>query len=300
MGDNYNGFRILGTNDDYIKHYGGELVDGHLNTQQMQAVLGSQVAAKFHHKLGDKIIGAHGLVNSDDLHTQFPYTVVGILKPTGTVLDRLVITPVESVWHVHEVPDADNPEEIAYKKEHPGKELTAMLISYRSPLAASLLPRMINKNSTMQAASPAFETARLVSLLGAGTETIRAFGILIIVLGVLIMFINLYNAMNERKYDLALMKSLGGTRGKLFNISLTESLILSIGGAILGIILSFIFIKIIAGYIAKSKNVEIATNINNEAMFYVLAASVVLAIIASLIPAIKVYSIDVFKTLTSR
>ncbi len=300
LGDNYNGHRIVGTNVDYIKHYNGELAQGRFYNQQMEAVLGSQVAARNHNKIGDKIVGAHGLVNSDDLHSDFPYTIVGILKPTGTVLDRVVLTPVESVWHVHEHPDADNPEEIAYKKDHPGNELTALLISYRSPLAASLLPRFVNKNSSMQAASPAYETARLMSLMGEGTETIKAFGLLIIALGVLIMFINLYNSMNERKYDLALMRSLGGTKAKLFKISLTESLILALSGAVLGIGLSYISINLVNGYIASTKNIQLASEIDQQAALYVVGASVVIAFVASLIPAIKVYSIDVFKTLSSR
>ena len=300
LGDNFNGHRIVGTNTDYIKHYGGELAEGHFNNQQMEAVLGSEVAKKNHSKLGDKIVGAHGLVNSDDLHSDFPYTVVGILKPTSTVLDRIVITPVESVWHVHEHPDADNPEEVSYKKEHPGNELTALLITYRSPLAASLLPRFVNKNSSMQSASPAYETARLISLIGVGTETIRAFGLLIICLGLLIMFINLYNSMNERKYDLALMRSLGGSRFKLFGISLTESLIVSITGAILGILLSYVLMQAIAGYVASSKNIDLAAGIDIEAALYIVLASVVIAFIASIIPAIRVYSIDVFKTLAQR
>ncbi len=300
LGDNYNGHRIVGTNIDYVKHYNGELAEGRFYNQQMEAVLGSEVAAKNHNKSGDKIVGAHGLVNSDDLHSDFPYTVVGILKPTGTVLDRVVLTPVESVWHVHEHPDTDDPEEVNYKKEHPGNELTALLISYRSPLAASLLPRFVNKNSSMQAASPAFETARLLSLMGSGTQTIKAFGLLIIGLGILIMFINLYNSMNERKYDLALMRSLGGTKSKLFRISLTESLILSLSGAILGIILSYASIKLVGSYIASTKNITLAGKIDEQAALYILAASVIIAFVASLIPAIKVYSIDVFKTLSSR
>ena len=107
LGDNYNGFRIVGTDPDYINHYHGSFVQGQVFSQSMEAVIGSDVAAKYHNKPGDEIVGAHGLVNSDDLHTDFPYTVVGILAPTHTVLDRLVLTPVESVWHVHEHPDED-------------------------------------------------------------------------------------------------------------------------------------------------------------------------------------------------
>src|SRR5262249_31618666 len=122
LGDNYNGFRIVGTNADYIGHYRAEMAQGAAFMQPMEAVLGSEVAEKYHLKLGDKIVGAHGLVNSEDLHSDFPYTVTGILAPAGSVIDRLVLTPVESVWHMHEHPDPDDAQEVAYKKIHPEKE----------------------------------------------------------------------------------------------------------------------------------------------------------------------------------
>lgn len=209
LGDNYNGYRIVGTNPDYIAHYKGELAHGNLFSDEMQVVLGSEVAAKHKNKVGDKIVGAHGLVNSDDLHTDHPYTVVGILKPTGTVLDRLVLTPVESVWHVHEEHHHDGDE------AEGEREITALLISYKSPLAAAQLPRLINSSSSMQAASPAFEVARLNKLMGTGGDILSAFGVLLIGFSTFGLFITLYNAVNERKYDIALMRSLGATRGRI-------------------------------------------------------------------------------------
>lgn len=141
LGDNYQGFRIIGTTSAYTTLYGAELADGHTPEKPMQVALGAETARITGAKVGDKIIGAHGLVNSDDLHTDMPYTVVGILRPTGKVIDRVVITPIESVWHVHEHPDEDDAEEIAHKHDHPEQEITALLISYKSPLAAAQLPQ---------------------------------------------------------------------------------------------------------------------------------------------------------------
>ena len=300
LGDNYNGHRIVGTDESYIKHYNGELKEGRFFTAPMEAVLGSEVAASSNLKPGAHIVGAHGLVNSDDLHSDSPYLVVGILQPTHSVLDRLVLTPVESVWHVHEHPDADNPEEIAYKKDHPGKELTALLITYKSPFGAAILPRMINKNFAMQAASPAAETARLLALMGNGTEAVKAFGILIICLGALSMFVNLYNSMNERKYDMALMRTMGASRLKLLKITLCESLALSLSGAVLGVLLSLALNKFASAWIYTKKHVEISSALPQEAVAYVFLGSILLALLAGVIPAIKVYRIDIFKTLVRK
>ena len=300
LGDNYNGFRIVGTDASYISHYNGQFAQGSVFTQSMQAVLGSEVAEKYHHKLGDQIVGAHGLVNSDDMHTDFTYTVVGILKPTDTVLDRLMLTPVESVWHVHEHPDEDNPEEVAYKKEHPGKELTALLISYKSPIAAATMPREVNKSTSMQAASPAFEVARLTSFMGVGADTMKTFGGYLIGLAGFGIFVALYNAMNERRYDLALMRSFGAHPRKLFGLVLTESLILAVLGAALGILMGHVFVEIAASWLAHAKHIHVTGRLYLPEEAWLLAASAVIGVIAAVLPAIRVYRIDIFKTLVAR
>lgn len=297
LGDNYNGFRIVGTDASYAEHYHGTFAHGKMFTQQMEAVLGSEVAEKYHHKLGDQIVGAHGLVNSDDLHTDFPYTIVGILKPTNTVLDRLVLTPVESVWHVHEHPDEDDPEEVEYKKEHSSKELTALLLTYKSPLAAATMPREVNKSTSMQAASPAFEVARLTSFMGVGADTLQTFGWYLIGLADFGIFVALYNAMNERRYDLALLRSFGASKGKLFGLVTIESLVLALGGAVLGIALGHLFVQIAAAWLSETKHIHITGKLFLPEESWLLAASAVIGIIAAVLPAIRVYRIDIFKTL---
>lgn len=298
LGDNFNGYRIVGTNADYISHYKGEIAQGRNNARAMEVVMGSEVAEKYHTKLGDKIIGAHGLVNSDDLHTDFPYTVVGILKPTGSIVDRLVITPIESVWHVHEHPDEDDPEEVTYKQDHPWNEITALLISYKSPLAAAQLPRLINKSSSMQAASPAFEMARLNKLMGTGGDILSAFGVLLIGFSAFSLFITLYNAVNERKYDIALMRSLGATRGRIFGYIMTEVLALSLIGSIIGVVLTQIFLHVTAIWIYLSKHIALErSSLLGEPEAYVIIGALTISLFAGLIPAIKAYRINIVQTL---
>lgn len=297
LGDNYNGARIVGTTADYIHNYGGELAQGRLYTQQMEAVIGSDVAASNKLALGQKIVGAHGLTNSDDLHSDFPYTVVGILAPSNTVLDRVVLTPVESVWHVHEHPDADDPEEVAYKKAHPGKELTALLISYQSPLAAALLPREINKKSSMQAASPAFEVARLTSFMGVGADTLQVFGWFLIALAGFGMFATLYNAMDDRRYDLALLRSFGASPSKLFGLVVTESLIVAIFGVVAGLLLGHGLVHGAALWLENTRHIHISGVVFLPEEGWLAFAGVVIGLVAAIIPAIRVYRIDIFKTL---
>ena len=297
MGDNYNGFRIVGSSTDYIAHYGAKLADGRLYTAPMEAVLGSEVARKYNLKTGDHIVGAHGLVNSDDLHSNFPYTITGILLPTGGVIDRLVITPVESVWCVHEHPDADDAEEVAYKKEHPEKEITALLVTYSTPYAAAQLPRLVNKSSSMQAASPAFEVARLNQMMGAGGEAIAAFGYLLVAFAAFSLFITLYNAINERQYDLGLMRCLGATRGRIFGFVLCEAAALGLAGCIAGILLAQIFIRLAAFWIASTKHVILETGGIGLIELETIAGAMAISLMAGFVPAIRAYRMNIVKVL---
>lgn len=297
LGDNYNGYRIVGSNADLISHYGAEMAQGRMFDAQMEVVLGSTVAAQYHLRLNDQIIGAHGLSNSDDLHSDAPYTVVGILKPTGAVIDRLVVTPTESVWHVHEHPDADDPEEVAYKKAHPEKEITALLISYRTPFAMVQLPRIINATGRLQAASPAFEVARLTRMMGAGGDALTACGAVMIGFAGLGFFVTLYNAMRERRYDIALMRAIGASRGKVFGLVVGEAMVMGIGGVVAGIALTYGLLRFSAGWLEHARHITLEGAKPDCADLFICMAAVGLSILAGLLPAWRAYRVDAVKTL---
>src|SRR5690606_10368946 len=108
----------------------------------------------------------------------------------------------------------------------------------RSPMGLMSLPRMINQNTNMQAALPAIEVNRLFELIGIGMDALKALAAAIMLISGISVFITLYNALKERKYELALMLSMGGTRTKLFLMLLLEGVILSLAGYALGILMS--------------------------------------------------------------
>ena len=98
-----------------------------------------------------------------------------MLKPTGTVLDRLVLCSIESVWFVHVHPGKhEDPKEVLAALREDEQEITALLIQYASPIAAATLPRFVNSTSDLQAASPAYESARLFRMIGVGVDVLRA------------------------------------------------------------------------------------------------------------------------------
>jgi putative ABC transport system permease protein len=302
LGDNYQGFRIVGTTADYVAHYQVEFAEGKIFSKPMHAVVGSQVAAAQKLKLGDRVTGAHGLTSGDDSHEDMPYEIVGVLKPTGGVIDRLVLTPVESVWHVHgDTAAAHEKDDHAHHKhdhkneeaaKHQQREITALLVKYASPAAAVTLPRQVNSSSALQAASPAFELARLLKMMGAGSDAIRWFGMLLVIIAAVGFFVSLFNAINDRRYDMVLMRCLGATRGKLFSLVLLEGLMLGVAGIVLGLLLARGLLYLAVWWIAQSRHIILEAVSLHPYEIHVVLFALAITVAAAIIPAILAYRVN--------
>ncbi|MBM3568259.1 MAG: FtsX-like permease family protein [Alphaproteobacteria bacterium] len=285
LGDSVGGFRIVGTTPDLIAHYGGPMASGRMFGSSMEAVLGAEAARKLRAGPGDQFIGAHGMAEGGPAHHDHPYEVVGVLAPTGTVLDRLALTPIESVWDVH----------AAHQGPAPEREITALLIGYRTPLAAASLPRQINTASRMQAASPAFEIARLAALMGGGLDALRGLAAVLLAAGALAMLAALVAALDERKTDIAVMRALGASPGRVMRLILGESFALAAIGAVLGLAFGHGALAAIA-WQAPGAALDPWMPIAEEGWIAVLAMA--LGPAAGLWPAWRVYRQDVARTLS--
>jgi putative ABC transport system permease protein len=300
LGDNYEGFRIVGTNHDYVAHYGAQLREGRLWQAPLEAVLGADVAARSGLTLGASFLGAHGMGGGagEHLHDEHPYTVVGILQPTGSVVDRIVLTSVESVWAVHadqyDIIDVARIAELMPEEE---KEVTALLIRYSSPLAAAILPRYVNENTVMQAASPAYETARLFSIIGVGVDVLRGFALVLIFSAGLSVFIALYNALNERRYDLAIMRALGARPRKLMGLLLFEALLLAAIGAAIGLALGHALTSLVGVALRQAQQVAITGWTWHPGEIWIVALALAVGVIAALLPAWRASRTDIAGTL---
>lgn len=297
LGDSFQGYRIVGTTHDYIAHYGGEIAEGELYIDPLEAVLGAEVARTTGLEVGDTFAGVHGIAEAGDAHHEHPYDVVGVLKPTGTVLDRLILTMVESVWdvHPHQGPRPLKPD--GTPDWDAGKELTALLIQYSSPLAAALFPRYVNSQGALQAASPAFETARLFRILGVGADALRAFAAVLIVAAALSVFIALYGALEERRYDLAIMRTLGASRGRLFGLLLAEGLLLTAAGGLVGLALGHVATEILGASLRAARQAEITGWTFVPAELWLAALALAVGFAAALLPAWRAYRTDIAKVL---
>jgi putative ABC transport system permease protein len=301
LGDNYSGFRIAGTDTSFINLYALKLQSGRFWKNDFEVTVGSNVAIKQGLSIGSKFYGAHGLTGTTDVHKAHAYLVTGITKRQDNVVDNLVLTNVSSVWGMHDH------EETSHADRRPGepepfeneeKEITTLLIQYRSPMSVVLFPRMVNQSTNMQAASPAMESARLFSLIGVGLDTLQWFAVLIMAISGISVFISLYNSLKERRYDLAIMRTIGASRFNLFSIVILQGVLLTLVGSLMGILLGHTVLELI-GRFQEADQARLTGQVFDASEVYLLITGFAIGLVAALIPALQAYRTDIAGTLNN-
>ncbi|MBE8719211.1 ABC transporter permease [Sphingobacterium pedocola] len=362
LGDNFKGHRIIGTDTSFLSLYELTISEGKVWKKSFEIVIGQEVARKQQLKIGDQIHSAHGLSADAHVHDEHPFTVVGILQRSNSVIDNLILCNLVSIWDVHGIAheeeahhdhnensqeahkhnhleddhhhdhdhnahshpsttsstDSANTnqaeEEFVTEKPQPeefiksigqdmiadqGAEITALLIKYSSPAAIATIPRLVNQTTNMQAASPAIESSRIFSLLGVGLDSLTILAYIIMIIAGLSVFLSLYNALKERKYDMAIMRTMGATKTKLFTLVIVEGLVITLIGGFIGLLMGHSILYYISTQTSQSADfIEVFKLYPNEVL--ILVAAVLLGVIAALIPAFKAYNTTISKTLASR
>ena len=359
LGDSYRGFRIVGTAKTYADLHGASLVAGRFWSDPMEAVVGSAAAQSAGLEVGSRFAGAHGLVDGGHSHESRPYRVVGVLEPTGAVVDRLILTSLESVWALHDEDDHrheddsehshggehgrgddhehedeheddhdhggghdhgddhDGEDERGHEDEqehgHEGdqgphgqlarghsdadREITATLIRYQSPLAATTLPREVNADGALQAASPALEISRILRLVGIGLDGLTAFAWVLILTAALSVFAALYGSLRARRGDLAMLRCLGATRWELLWALLLEGMLLSIFGVALGFLAGHLAMELIGTWLETARGVALTGWTWIPAETVLLFGLFGVGALAAALPAVQAYHTDVARTL---
>jgi putative ABC transport system permease protein len=329
LGDNFRGYRIVGTEPTYVDLYGAKLAQGRMFAVHGDAVLGAEVAEKLGAGLGQKFVGSHGLGDGEGAgeHEAHPFVTVGILRPTGTVADRLILTSIETVWDVHGIAHdeehaEDHGEDAA---SHPGDEenqvadhsdahdptesapttgqselapeVTALLVRYRNAAGAIRIPSMINRQTDMQAAVPAIETTRLLSLLGVGIDAAQLFAWLLAVVGGLSIFVTLLGAASAREGDLALQRVMGASRARVFGTIMVEGLITALVGGTLGLLLGHAVLAGAMRSFTALGELGLRPWQPYPGELGILAAVIAIGLAAALVPALRIFRIDLAATL---
>lgn len=288
FGDNFQGYKIVGTNHLYLDWYQAKLSQGKLWNNDLEVVLGSEVAKNSKLKIGDHFKGAHGLddIEEEEGDDHGDYVVTGILDQSGTVIDQLVLCSIGSVWEVHHEHNSES-------HDFEDAEITSLLLKYKTPRAAILLPRNINENTLMQAAAPAIEINRVYYLLHSGTESISWIAYGILGLALVSLFIQTWIGINNRKHELALLRSFGLKAGALIQLLLFEIVLLVSFGFIMGEVLSRAFLLTFSDDLGYGEAYSLSVGQLNSFDLILFLTSLVIASIAVLLQSGKIYRLDI-------
>ena len=333
-GDNHQGYRIVGSKTSFIAAYQGELESGKIFQKSFEVVAGSNVAQKLNLQMGSTFYSSHGLIASADVHKEHQFRVVGILKPTATVLDKLLITPMESVWETHHHTEAEpdktashpshhnshsneehpdhhqdeSHEEDAHEHEtedHPDSEesemdleITALLVKFKNPVGLVQLPRFINEKTNMQAALPRLEIQRLEGFLGVGVKTVNSIALAVLLVSGLSILLSLARAIRERRQELALLRTYGLSTQKLLYMILLEGLFLAVLGYVLGWIIGRAAIGIASSQLESTFGYGLKVTGPEIMDFKLLGATLLIALIATMLASTSIFKLNISKILS--
>ena len=332
LGDNFKGFRIVGTTAAYLDLYKATLIAGNLWKNKQEAVIGARVAAEAKLELGDLFASSHGLVSANNNHDQDLYKVTGILNKQNNVIDNLIITSLESIWHLHaghnhdehdshnehsKHDNHDNNEhdslnehnkhdssksdhsKISTYIERDSKEITAILLTYKHKAANYNFTRIYKSEYNSQIVSPKYEIARILKFIGVGSKTIIIFSSFLILISIVTIVINQLNSIQQRNYDLAIFRTLGASQKKVFIILIAEAFIISALGAIIGLFLAHFSLELIGLFTHQGNELNLTGFIFIPEIYLLCAITILLCLLAALIPALKAYKIDIRKILSN-
>ncbi|MFD1015362.1 ABC transporter permease [Winogradskyella rapida] len=298
-GDNYKGYRIVGTTEAFLSIYKAELETGRYVAQSMEVVLGASVAQSLNLKLGDTFLSSHGLVeNSVDVHND-ELTIVGILKPTHKVIDRLIVTNLESIWEVHHHEDEHQSHEDHEHHHHhddgaeereADKDITSLLVKFKSARSLLNFPRKINESTNLLAALPSFELHKLYEYTSVGFKTITWIAYVILVMSGLTIFISLYKMVKERAFDLAILRTYGASNFQLIKMVLYEGLMIAFLAFVIGYFLVKIGLTVGANYMFNKSQQNLLIDLPLQELLYVavlIFMMVILSVSLAIYPIIK-------------
>jgi putative ABC transport system permease protein len=295
VGDNLKGYRIVGTipqlfsDVEYApgKAYGVEPGGRLFDPEAKEAVVGSFAAGRLGLRIGDTFHPFHGLAY--DPTNQHPdlFTVVGILKPSSTPLDRVVLIPIKGV------------QTMTGHDPRAATDISAVLIKFRGGTAGFMLDMMINKqgNRLTLAYPVSGILADLFSKISWFDQVLALVAYLVALVAAASVLASIYNSMNARKRDIAILRALGARRRLVFGAVVAESACIGVMGAVAGFAVYAVLFAVVAGIIRAQTGVVLTLAEFNGVLAIAPCSLVLLCAIGGIVPALKAYRIPVAENL---
>ncbi len=304
LGDSHKGLAVLGTNKDYFEHYRFakkqplSFLQGHEFNHLFEVVLGAEVANTLGYQLGDEVVIAHGMGNTSfHNHDDNPFKVVGILKSTGTPVDKTLHIPLAAIdaihgSHTHQHDhDHDHDQHDDVDLVGTPKQITAFLLGFDSPLYTLQVRRNINqyKDEALLAIMPGVTLRELWEMLSIVEKILLLFSIVVVLISLLGMLTSLLSSLNQRRRELAILRSVGARPWHIFTLISVESLLITGLGCIVGTALFYALMLLGADYLQSHAGISLNIALLSSYELMLLAAIMVAGFIVGLIPATRAY-----------
>lgn len=316
LGDSHHGFPVLGTTSAYFEHFrygasqpllfaGGKRFEGIFDV-----VLGAEVAQRLGYRLGDKITLSHGTGDTGLAeHADKPFTVVGILERTGTPVDRTAHISLEAMEAIHldwqggaQLPGFSVPAEYVRKFDLTPKQITAALVGLKSRAGVFKMQRFVNEypEEPLLAVLPGVALDQLWQVVGIVEQTLLAVSAMVVLVGLSGLVAVILAGLNERRRELAILRSVGAQPREVFLMLMLEGLTMTVLGTSLGIVLLDLMTVLCAPLIQEHYGLAIDATLLAADELPLLGAVIGIGLIVSLVPGYRAYRMSLVDGLTPR
>lgn len=307
LGDSHRGYRVIGTNDDFYRHYRFrqdrqvEFAQGRAPADVFDVALGSEVAQRLGYQLGSRIVVTHGITRSTGImdHDDKPFTVVGILNPTRTPIDRSLYVTLEGIEAMHidwkqgapPIKGQETPAAQIRKGEIKVEQITAFFLRAKARVQTLALQREITnfREEALMAVVPGVALSELWRTIGVGEEVLKVVALFVVVVGLLGMLMSLYTSLNERRREIAILRALGVGPLKVTALLVIESGLLTLIGSLLGVTIVYGSVLLLQSTIEQHYGLHIPLKPFTNTEYSYLGAVVFAGLVIGLIPAWKAY-----------
>lgn len=316
LGDSHRGYRVIGTDNSLFEHYrygAGQTLQfaaGHQLDDLFAVVLGAEVARKLNYSVGDSIIIAHGTGNTSfKLHDNMPFKVGGILQATGTPLDRALMVTLEGLEAVHlgwragiPLPGMQATAEQARQRELTPKQVTAALVGLKSRMQTFHIQRELNSRpqEPLSAVLPGVALQELWQVVRGAEKALLAISAAALLIGVCGMLAVLLSGMQQRRHEVAVLRALGASPLRIAALLLLESLLLTLSGLLLGLLLLWGGISLLQQPALELYGLQLGLNGLSSGQWQLAGLILVLGILSGLIPAFMAYRMALAQGLGQR
>lgn len=317
LGDSHRGYRVLGTDHAYFEHYqygrkrNLEFAQGNRFEEVYDAVIGSEVARKLGYKIGDALVLAHGagkisLIEHDDK----PFTVVGILSPTGTPVDQTIHISLSGIEAIHvdwetgapPTPGDSVSANLAKEMDLSPKVITAFLLGLKSKIATFQMQRDISgyKEEPLLAIIPGVALTELWGVMNMAEQVLLIVSTFVVLVGLSGMLVALLTGLNERRREMAVLRSVGAQQKHIFALMVSEAFVLTLIGIVIGLILLYCLMALAQPIIQDKLGIYVGLGVPSGYEFSLLGLVLLAGTVVGSIPAYRAYRNTLADGLTIR